>query len=137
MNDVALFQYRTEYNGEVGSQGEELIADYLSKTGVNFLREVKFDRLKFVTFDFFIPEYRLTIEFDGRQHFEVVDDFGDNELKLIARRRFDKIKNRFIFGNNGRMIRVKYTEDIISVLKTKIEKHFGNDCKLLIDYVVL
>ena len=123
----------SEHIPGTGSIGEQIIADYLERTGIDFKREVVFSDLRFLRFDFYIPRYRLAIEFDGRQHFGVVKDFGDTRMKLKQRNLFDRIKNRFIFGNGGVMIRVKYSDDTIGVLKSKIAKYFGNDCKLLED----
>lgn len=130
MNNKLLY-FKVEYDGTNTSKGEAAIAEYLDSTGVRYYREVVFNDLNFVRFDFFVPEHGLAIEFDGRQHFMPVDDFGDTRMKLKQRRMFDKIKNKFIFGNGGVMIRIKYSDDIINILKEKIIKYFGIDCNLL------
>ncbi len=56
-----------------------------------------FDKCKYInklTFDFYLPDYNLCIEFDGRQHFEPVEHFGgQKEFESCVKR--DNLKNNW------------------------------------------
>lgn len=112
------------------SYGEATILAYLELKHIPYLREVYFFDLDFLRFDFYLPKYKLAIEFDGRQHFEIVEEFGDDEEKLARRKRFDRIKNKFIWGSGGVLIRIRYDDDIIAVLQKKLKKYFPDNNEL-------
>jgi very-short-patch-repair endonuclease len=60
-------------------------------------------------FDFYLPKYRIAIEFDGKQHFEPLEFFGGiqsfEKLKLN-----DKIKSDYCEDNYINLIRIKYDQ---------------------------
>ena len=68
-------------------------------------------------FDFYIPQYNLCIEFDGKQHF-IPTDFKSNSteeeklkyFELVQMR--DNIKTDYCKNNNINLLRIKYTENI-------------------------
>jgi very-short-patch-repair endonuclease len=126
-----LEKYKTDQPSDYKeSNGETAVRDYLDKRGLYYEKEVVFDALNFLRFDYYLPQYKLAIEFDGVQHFKKVDAFGDTDESLEKRRRFDKIKNKFIFGNNGVMIRVRYYDDVEEILIAKLKKHFPGNKEL-------
>jgi len=68
-----------------------------------------------LSFDFYLPEHNTCIEFDGKQHYEIIEKWGGLEnLKDIQKR--DKIKNLYCKENNVNLIRIKYDEDICGKL---------------------
>jgi very-short-patch-repair endonuclease/Zn finger protein HypA/HybF involved in hydrogenase expression len=57
------------------SKGEKLIRQYLKENNVIFVQEKSFGDLRGINggllrFDFFLPDFNICIEFDGRQHFD-------------------------------------------------------------------
>lgn len=96
------------------SKGENKVAEILDVNNIKFFREYKFDdckSIKKLKFDFYIPEYNLCIEYDGKQHFEPNDFFGGEEaLKYIQKN--DQIKTEFCNNNNIELIRIRYDESI-------------------------
>lgn len=95
------------------SRGEAKIIESLTKLGISFITQKKFDNCIFpetgrqLIFDFYLPEYNLCIEYDGIQHFEKIKkDFFD--FKSIQKR--DKYKNLWCKNNNINLIRIPYTE---------------------------
>ncbi|MEK6835058.1 MAG: hypothetical protein AABX61_02225 [Nanoarchaeota archaeon] len=53
------------------SEGEELIEEYLNEEGINFKSEIKIENLKGDSFpyrkaDFYLPQYKVYVEFFGR-----------------------------------------------------------------------
>ncbi len=58
-------------------------------------------------FDFFLPDRRTLIEYDGRQHFERSELWGGHhELERTQRR--DAIRDRFAVEHAYRLIRIPY-----------------------------
>lgn len=66
--------------------------------------------------DFYLNEYNICIEYDGRQHYEAVDFFGGNDALLISKKR-DNIKNKYCKSNNIKLFRIKYSDNIDKKLK--------------------
>ena len=99
------------------SQGERKISNYLEQNNIIFEREKKFDDCKgkkyMLPFDFYLSEYNILIEFDGKQHYIPVNFYGCSDeqaqkihLELIKN---DKIKNKYCDDNNIHLIRIPYT----------------------------
>lgn len=97
------------------SKGEIEVELALIERMINFTREKTFKKCLnpktkgHLRFDFYLPEYNLCIEYDGRQHFESIEIWGgEKALKEIKIR--DKIKNEYCKNNNIRLIRISYKE---------------------------
>ena len=95
------------------SKGERKISKFLDQKNIEYVRQKKFDdcigfRYK-LPFDFYLPKYRVAIEFDGKQHFEPIEHFGGlesyNRLKTN-----DKIKNDYCEDNFIELIRIRYDQ---------------------------
>lgn len=97
------------------SRGESIVSEKLKSLGIFFIREYKFDSCVSVNgvklpFDFYLPKYKMVIEYDGRQHYEVVDKFGGIESHDILIKN-DKIRNDWCLKNNIELIRIKWNND--------------------------
>ena len=66
-------------------------------------------------FDFYLPEYKLCIEFDGIQHHIPIKFFGGND-GLKERKNNDKIKDQYCNNNNIDLLRISYL-DIYPILE--------------------
>lgn len=105
------------------SHGSQMIHSYLMEYNIQYTVEQSFDDLKSdygrkLRFDFSILKNNkliLLIEFDGRQHFEIIDQWGGEE-EFFRRRLNDRAKNEYCKKNNIPLLRIKYTE------KDKIEE---------------
>ena len=71
-------------------------------------------------FDFYLNDYNICIEFDGRHHFESIDYWG-GENKLKYTKEHDNIKDEYCKNNNIKLIRIKFDLDKENVIKI-IEK---------------
>jgi len=104
------------------SKGEMLIANYLEKHKISFIPQKRFDDCKNVNplpFDFYLPNYNILIEFDGKQHFEVNEFFGGKE-NFIKQQINDNIKTNYSKENNISLIRIRYDEiDYVDKILTK------------------
>lgn len=94
------------------SKGVKKIMEYLEKNNIEFKQEYRFDNCKHkrsLPFDFYIQEYNLCIEFDGKQHFEESNFFGGEESFKLTQKR-DKIKNKYCKYNGINLLRIPYYE---------------------------
>lgn len=93
------------------SKGEKFIEGILVKNklirGVDYFRQYKFEdckNKKQLPFDFYLPKYKICIEYDGDQHKRVIDFFGGFEQYEI-RKSNDEIKNRYCIENGINLLR--------------------------------
>ena len=108
-----------------GSLGEKRIMYFLDKNNVRYQFQHRFNdcRLKRpLPFDFYLPDYNMCIEFDGRQHFEVVNAFGGKEEFEKCKLR-DEIKTNYCYENNICLLRIDYTKlnDIENILVKNLQ----------------
>lgn len=102
---------------EKSSKGEIEIKKFLQKNTIEFIAQkffkdcINIKTNKVLKFDFYLPQYNMCIEYDGKQHFKAIDYFGGNEEFENTQIR-DKIKNEYCINNNIKLIRIKYTEGI-------------------------
>ena len=94
------------------SKGEKAINKFLSKNNISYKRQHKFSDCKNIfqlPFDFYIPNIRTVIEFDGKQHFEPLEYFGG--LKTYERLKHnDNIKNSYCEDSFINIIRIRYDQ---------------------------
>ena len=106
------------------SKGENKVKDFLDKRNINFIQQKRFKDCKNeikLPFDFYLPKYNTCIEYDGRQHFEVIEYWGGIvEFKKTKKR--DNIKTEYCKNNNIRLIRISYLElkDITNILEENL-----------------
>jgi len=98
-----------------GSNNEEIIKNYLEKTGLKFIYQYKINyKGKNYIYDFYIPKLNLLIEIDGHQHYHPVDFGGKGEewarKKFRETKKSDFMKNKIAFIENYKLIRIPYWE---------------------------
>ena len=106
------------------SKGEMTIANILNASGVKNERQKRFDECKYkqlLPFDFYLPEYNICIEYDGKQHFYPLEYFGGEEAYIELKKR-DEIKNEFCIKNNIFLLRVGYKDNIYNKINQLIKK---------------
>lgn len=102
------------------SHSETIISQYLNKHGIDYSHQHKFDdckHLRRLPFDFYLPEYNTCIEFNGKQHYHIVEFFGGTKGFKQQQKR-DKIKKEFCKEMGIDLIVIRYDEDIVKVLKS-------------------
>jgi len=98
------------------SKGENKIEKILKENNIIYERQKTFDgckNIKKLFFDFYLVDYNICIEYDGEQHFQPI--YGIEKLKNLQKN--DNIKNIFCKQNNIKLIRIKYDEHIIKIMK--------------------
>lgn len=104
------------------SKGEKDIQRILQQHKIAYEAQKRFVNCKnhrMLRFDFFLPTFSICIEYNGRQHYELIPHFGGIK-DFKARLENDDIKKRFCLDHNMHLLIIKYDEDIGQRLKTII-----------------
>ena len=105
------------------SIGEKNVIKYLEEHQIDFIPQYTFDNCQYIKqlhFDFYLPNYNACVEFDGIHHYKPVDfagkgmEWAKEQFEYVLLR--DQIKNEYCKDNNIPLCRIKYTQDIKSVL---------------------
>lgn len=118
--------YRCPYCNE--SKGEKRIAEFLNKKEIKYEREKTFKDCKnkrLLPFDFYLTHFNLLIEYDGIQHFEPKECFGDIEQFHLTQKN-DFIKNEYAKRASIPLIRISYKDfDKIETILEEILYRYG------------
>lgn len=121
----------------VQSAMEKFIADYLTSINEKFIAEKQFpDLVSMISgvnlnLDFYLPNRKIAIEYDGQQHFKLLA--GEKPEQLERRRLCDLTKDLFCKQRGIVLLRIKYSEknyyrEIIQrALKRNENDTHGND----------
>ena len=93
------------------SKGEQKIEKFLIEKNIKFEEQKAFKELGGKSFDFFLPDFSIAIEYQGEQHYHPLQCFGGEE-KFIAQQKRDEEKREFCKNNNYKLIEIPYNEDI-------------------------
>ena len=111
----------------LSSNGVIKIEKYLQTKNIVYCREKTFNdckNVKCLPFDFYLPQYNICIEYDGRQHYQPVNFNGcSNEKALDSFQKNqinDNIKNQYCKLKNINLLRISYLdEDVIDDILDK------------------
>lgn len=97
--------------GCLNSLGEEKINNILQSLNIKFITQKTFkdlysDKKYPLYFDFYLPDYNLVMEYQGKQHYEQAEYFGN----LEERKRRDQIKRDYCKQNNIKLVEIPYTD---------------------------
>jgi len=92
------------------SDGEDRIREFLDNKNILYITEKQFDDLKSdknrpLSFDFYLPDYNMCIEYDGEHHFKPIDYFGG----VVGHKRMvvnDNRKNWYCKYSDKRLLRI-------------------------------
>lgn len=104
------------------SVGERAIHIWLTRNNISHFVEYTFKDCKDIKplpFDFYLPDYNMVIEYDGRQHFEPNNYFG-GVASFENLKQHDEMKNVFCMQNNISLLRIPYWDfDNINTILAK------------------
>lgn len=111
---------------------DSILRDFIKKSDFygeieieNFLNKYELKYTKnYLNFDFYLPKIRYVIEFDGRQHFEPISDFGGTNT-FYKLKKIDDDKNRYCEDNFINIIRIKYDQldDLYMILWNNLKNY--------------
>lgn len=122
----------TEHGGQLcddcsnqRSVGETKIKKYLENNKIIFIPQKTFEDCKDIRplpFDFYLPDYNIIIEFDGRQHFGETNYFKYSYEKTHCH---DEIKNNYCYTHGIYLIRIPYwkIDKIEQILDSELILH--------------
>lgn len=98
------------------TRGEVLVSHVLDELGIAYEYQKAFDGLVYkyhLRVDFYLPDYRLVIEYDGKQHYEPVSFGGmdketTNKVFEVSKHR-DRLKDKYFNEHNIDVLRIPYT----------------------------
>ena len=106
-------------------KGETIISKILNKLNINYEYQKTFDDLvdtDCLSYDFYLPQQSILIEYQGIQHYQPIEYFGGND-KFKLQQKHDKLKADYAKAHNYNLIAVPYTEDTLSKIKKYLIKH--------------
>lgn len=89
------------------STGEKIIARFLINNNIKYEYEKHFSELSRMSYDFYLPDHNLLIEFQGEQHYHPIVCFGGEEAFKIQQEH-DRIKKEFAESNNINLLYIPY-----------------------------
>jgi hypothetical protein len=95
-----------------GSKLEKMIDGIFSKNNINYETQKKFGWLGLQSLDFYLPEYKISIECQGEQHFSSIVHFGNNKRFGVDVTR-DIKKNKLCSDNGINLIYITNCDDLI------------------------
>lgn len=137
-HDVEFFQLPTNHlSGWLGcpccsfknsriSMGERQIKKILNENNIDYVYQKRFEdckNQKTLRFDFWLPKYKIIIEYDGQQHYKSIDFFG-GVFSFERLQNNDKIKNEYAMEMGYKLLRISYLEysNISKILKNNIKE---------------
>lgn len=118
------------------SWGETYIKNILDKKGIKYIREKKFPgcvspKNNPLRFDFYLPEYHLLIEFQGKHHYEPVSKRYRAKKVHEYTKVHDMIKKIYCHTRKIPLIEIPYyhvksEEDVQKYLKKEFDKIKSN-----------
>ena len=94
------------------SHGEKYVRNYLDKNNINYISQKRFHDLKdktYLSYDFYLPEYNMLIEYQGIQHYESIKFNGKNKSNLEKQQEHDNLKRKYAKDNGYKLLELKYT----------------------------
>ncbi len=112
---TSLVQGYTKSCGCINSHGELYTRIILSNYNIEFVQQKTFENLVgirdgLLSYDFFLPDYNVLIEYQGKQHYEPIQCFGGEE-QFKVQQEHDKRKREYAYNNGIRLIEIPYTID--------------------------
>ena len=88
------------------------IEKYLKENDIKFINQKTSPKckgkIKFLPFDFYLPEHNICIEYDGEQHSKPKSCFGGT-IQFQKTQHNDNIKTQYCKDNNIELLRIPYT----------------------------
>jgi very-short-patch-repair endonuclease len=111
------------------SLGEKRIISYLKFKNIKFEQQVRYDDLRGVnngllSYDFYLPNYNLLIEFQGEQHKRFKKHLQGDIKNFEKQQEHDKRKREYAKNNNIKLLEIWYDEfdNIENILNNLINK---------------
>lgn len=111
----SLVSGKTISCGCINSKGELKIKKFLDDNNIKYQQQKSFIGLKgtgnkCLTYDFYLPDYNVLIEYQGEQHYKPIEHFGGEE-HYNRQIEHDKRKRQYAQNNNYLLIEISYLQN--------------------------
>ena len=106
------------------SHGERFIRNYLDNNNIKYESQKKFNNLKdkqLLSYDFYLPEYNILIEYQGKQHYENNGFFGGEE-QFKKQQYHDRLKKEYAKKNHYKLLELHYSLDTQDKVDTYLNR---------------
>lgn len=108
------------------STGETMVSSILKEKNIEYEFQKKFDGLVGegrgqLSYDFYLPKYNTLIEYQGQQHYMIVNAFHATDKTLKKQIHHDDLKREYAKENNISLIEVPYW-----LTRKKVERLIAN-----------
>ena len=94
------------------SKGEKFIQNWLDKNNIKYEPQKKFNDLKdklSLSYDFYLPEQKVLIEYQGAQHYESIRFRGARKKTNLQKQKFhDKLKEDYAKEHGYKLLQIYY-----------------------------
>ena len=104
------------------SKGERQVSMWLEQHKMIYIPQKRFNDCcdkNTLPFDFYLPDYNICIEYQGKQHYEPIEYFGGEDT-LLYTQYHDKIKRDYCIYKNISLICIPYWEDVDEYLNKNL-----------------
>lgn len=108
------------------SKGESFIQNYLELHNIKYYSEyeikvpISIRKSGKIRVDFYLPDYNLFIEYNGKQHYIPMDYFG-GELYFMEQKNRDNYLKIYSQKNNINLLEISYKENLEECLKKYLQ----------------
>lgn len=110
------------------SKGEQRIREWLVNNNIEFIPQKTFKYLigirnGLLSYDFYLPQYNLLIEYQGEQHEQFVEGFHKSKEGFKRQKEHDRRKKKYAKDNNIELLEIWYYdyENIEKILNNTLE----------------
>lgn len=95
------------------SKGEKKIINWLNNNFINYKSQIGFNKLIGVnngnlSYDFYLPQYNLLIEYQGEQHEKYIPGFHKSKKDFEKQVEHDRRKREYAYNNNIKLLEIWY-----------------------------
>ena len=95
------------------SEGENIISNWLRYNGIKYEYEKTYEGLVGInggslSYDFYLYEYNLLIEYQGRQHDKYIEGLHSSHFEFERQQEHDKRKREYAKDNNIKLLEIWY-----------------------------
>lgn len=92
------------------SKGEELVAEILTALGIEFERQKKFSDLGNLSYDFYLTNKKILIEYNGIQHYSFSPYFHKGLHDFHKQKHHDWLKRKYAEKNDLKLLTISYKD---------------------------
>lgn len=113
-----------------GSKGEQQIRYWLKENNFKYVEQYAVQiEGHLLRFDFYLPDYDIYIEYQGRQHYMPIGHFG-GEPQYEKQVEYDNLKRKWA---GDKLLEITYIDDILLKLNEQVARNRESSGNLLLD----